>query len=1018
MTASNLDIFQASAQQAHILRGSDGATLAARLWLTLQSSPGLAALQQALMQLCERHEILRTRYVHVPGLKHLAQEIHPQANLRVRSAVSPQQAREQVAHDLTEAPLAVSLVGDTLLLGVALASADPAALRLLGEELQALLRGEPLAEFDALQYADYAAWQGDLAQESIGQQGRNFWRGLLAGLPRPSALPFEHRVPLATVAQAHKAGTALADTLTQVAQAGQISDEEALAVLWAAFVAELGQQPAQLLGLEVSGRNEQLAQTVGHFARQLPVLLSIDSARSLAEQLPALAAQLRQGRSWLDCLDEADLGETLLPVYACGYSTEAHSSSVVLEQDWPLGQKLLLRAEVRGQALDLHLISPARCFDAEQLQAWLAQFERFAAQVASNLGQPLQQMGGVDDVQARQLLQRFDRSTALAEQADETLHGLFAQAAAATPERIALRVGEQALDYATLDQRANGLAHALRERGVGPDSIVAVYGERSVEIVVTLLAILKAGGAYLPLDPGYPAERLSFMLHDARAHCLVTLRPLADGIEVPGSVARLALESGLPAAQAQAPQMAIVPANLAYVIYTSGSTGKPKGVMISHANACASTRARGEFYRAPLSRFLMLSSFSFDSSVAGIFWTLGQGGTLYLPEEQAHKDPALLATLITKHAISHFLALPSFYAQILEHLQQPALACVIVAGEACPLDLPALHAERLPDTLLVNEYGPSESAVWCSAHNVEAAPPHERVLIGAAIAGTRLRVLDEQAELVGFGREGELYVGGPGLARGYLQRPSLTASRFVPDPFASAPGQRLYRTGDRVSPGVQGTLDYLGRLDFQLKLRGFRVELGEIEARLAQQPEVREAAVVVRETAAGAQLAAFAVLRDPAQTVGVETRLLERLREQMPEYMVPAFLRLLERFPLTPNGKLDRTALAAMQAQGSAYQAPRNALEQTLAQIWQEALQLEQVGVHDNFFALGGHSLLATRIRSQVQERLNLDLPLRVFFEGETVALLAEQVERHRGSGVSDDKADALEALFDAVEDV
>jgi acyl-coenzyme A synthetase/AMP-(fatty) acid ligase len=413
----------------------------------------------------------------------------------------------------------------------------------------------------------------------------------------------------------------------------------------------------------------------------------------------------------------------------------------------------------------------------------------------------------------------------------------------------------------------------------------------------------------------------------------------------------------------------------------------------------------------------MLSSFSFDSSVAGIFWTLGQSGTLYLPEEQMHKDPARLAQLIGEQGISHFLALPSFYAQILEHLQQPALACVIVAGEACPLELPARHAERLPQTLLVNEYGPSESSVWCSAHTVQALPAYERVSIGGAIAGTRLRVLDEQGELVGFGREGELYVGGPGLARGYLQRPGLTASRFVPDPFALVPGQRLYRTGDRVSPGVEGTLDYLGRLDFQLKLRGFRVELGEIEARLAQQPEVREAAVVVRETGAGAQLAAFATLRDPASASGLENRLLERLREQMPEYMVPAFLRVLDRLPLTPNGKLDRTALAALQAQGSAYQAPRNELEQTLAQIWQEALQLEQVGVHDNFFALGGHSLLATRIRSQVQERLNLDLP-RVFFEGETVALLAEQVERHRGSGVSEDKADALEALFDAVEDV
>ncbi|WP_153788945.1 amino acid adenylation domain-containing protein [Pseudomonas sp. EMN2] len=1014
MTASNAEIFQTSAQQAHLLQASGGQALAARLWLALDAEPSLEALQQALAQLCERHEILRTRYVQVPGLKHPAQEIHAQVNLRVRHAATAEQARLQVAEDLGQAPLAASLEGRNLLLGVALASADPAALRLLGDELQALLRGEALAEFDALQYADYAAWQGDLAQESIGQQGRAFWRGLLAEQARPLALPFERRVALAEAPCVEQLATPVADALAKVAEAGRITTDEALAVLWAAFLVELGQPASVVLGLEVSGRNEQLEQTVGHFARQLPLVLAIDSSRGLREQLPGLLGQLRQGLSWLDCLDETDLGEALLPAFACGYRAEAAQ----LEQDWPLGQKLLLRAEQRGQGLSLRLVSPARVFDAAQLQAWLAQFARFAVQVAADLEQPLSRHNGVDSAQAEQLLQRFDRSAEQVEVPGETLHGLFEQAAKATPGHTALQVGAQALDYASLDQRANGLAQALRERGVGPDSVVAVYGERSVEIVVTLLAILKAGGAYLPLDPSYPAERLAFMLHDARAQCLITLRPLADGIEVPDGVARLALEQGLPAAQVQAPAVAVEPGNLAYVIYTSGSTGKPKGVMISHANACASTRARGEFYRAPLRRFLMLSSFSFDSSVAGIFWTLGQGGTLYLPEEQTHKDPARLAQLIGEQGISHFLALPSFYAQILEHLQQPALACVIVAGEACPLELPARHAERLPQTLLVNEYGPSESSVWCSAHVVEALPAHERVSIGGAIAGTRLRVLDEQGELVGFGREGELYVGGPGLARGYLQRPGLTASRFVPDPFALVPGQRLYRTGDRVSPGVEGTLDYLGRLDFQLKLRGFRVELGEIEARLAQQPEVREAAVVVRETGAGAQLAAFATLRDPASASGLESRLLERLREQMPEYMVPAFLRVLDRLPLTPNGKLDRTALAALQAQGSAYQAPRNELEQTLAQIWQEALQLEQVGVHDNFFALGGHSLLATRIRSQVQERLNLDLPLRVFFEGETVALLAEQVERHRGSGVSEDKADALEALFDAVEDV
>ncbi|WP_248920521.1 non-ribosomal peptide synthetase [Pseudomonas entomophila] len=1014
MTASTpAEIFQASAQQVLVLQAEQGQPLAARLLMETPAGLNLLTLEQALRTLCERHEVLRTRYVQVPGLKLPAQEIHPQASLQVLAVDTLEQARDRLAQGLAQYPLVAALCPGQLLLGVALASADEQALRQLADELGQLLRGASLEPFDALQYADYAAWQGDLAQEAIGLEGRAFWRGLLSNLAQPLPLPFERRQAGAQVPVAEQAGHGVAAALDALVAAAQVEREDALALLWGAFLAELGQQPGLVLGLEVDGRNEQLEQTLGHFARQLPLVLNFDSTRGLGEQLPGLAGQLSQARAWLDCLDEADLGEAAVPAYACGLRDPAPDNRVQLELDSPRAQKLLLRCD--GQLL--RLSSPAGRYAVEQLAAWLAQFDTFAGALAKDLDQPLARLATVDAAQQAQLLACFDRTDALDSVPGQTLHGLFEQAAAKLPQHIALQVGEQTLDYATLDQRANGLAAVLRQRGVCADSVVAVYGERSVEIVVTLLAILKAGGAYLPLDPSYPADRLSFMLHDAKAHCLITLRSLAEGIEVADGVERLALEGGLPPAQAEAPHAPISAANLAYVIYTSGSTGKPKGVMISHANACASTRARAAFYQAPLRRFLMLSSFSFDSSVAGIFWTLGQGGTLYLPEEEAHKDPARLAALVEGEAISHFLALPSFYAQILEHLRQPELACVIVAGEACPVDLPAAHCQRLPQTLLVNEYGPSESAVWCSAHAVEPQPPHARISIGGAIAGARLRVLDRDGELAGFGREGELFVGGPGLARGYLQRPSLTASRFVPDPFARTPGERLYRTGDRVSPGTDATLDYLGRLDYQLKLRGFRVELGEIEARLAQLPDVREAAVVVRQTGGGAQLAAFVVLAETAAG-GVEIQLLERLREQLPEYMVPAYLRALERLPLTPNGKLDRNALAAVQAESREYQAPRNELEATLAQIWQEALQLERVGVHDNFFALGGHSLLATRIRSHVQAQLNLDLPLRVFFEGETVALLAEQVERHRGSGASDAKADALEALFDAVEDV
>lgn len=1026
MTDANpVEIFQTSAQQALILQANPDQPLGARLWLNFAEPLQPALLQPVLSRLCERHEILRTRYTQVAGLKLPVQEISQQVRFSVLSADSEAQARARVAAALAEVPLVACVLGRQLLLGVALASADEVSLLLLGRELECLYQGQALAPFDGLQYADYAAWQGDLDEEDIGRQGKAFWRAVQTEYGQLQRLPFERGIAGTDVAVSERLSSTLSTALATVSAQAQVAPQEALLFLWGTFVGALSQQHKLLVGLDVSGRNDQLEQTLGHFATRLPVTFNPDPQQPLRDQLTAFVAQLRQSRSWLDCLNELDMASVGVSreagqAYGCDYRPGAQAAGMRTELDVYRAQKLHLRAQVEGLKVRLQLSSPARVFAEAQLEAWLSQFDTFAARATTDLSQPPGQVACVEATQQALLLSRFDNSAALPSTGDAPLHGLFEHAAAEHPQRIALQVGTQSLSYAQLECRANRLAHVLRQRGVGPDSVVGVYGSRSVEIVVALLGILKAGGAYLPLDPSYPAERLSFMLHDARAEQLITLQDLAQAIEVPAGTQQLRLSDSQIDESPDTALPALADAdNLAYVIYTSGSTGKPKGVMISHANACASTRARGLFYRQPLKRFLMLSSFSFDSSVAGIFWSLSQGGTLCLPVEDDAKDPLRIAELIAQEAISHFLALPSFYAQILEYLEPTALACVIVAGEACPVELTARHRERLPQTLLVNEYGPSESAVWCSAYAVEQAPDGERVSIGGPIAGARLLTLDTQGELAGFGREGELYVGGLGLARGYLQRPSLTASRFVPDPFARQPGQRLYRTGDRVSAGIDGGLDYLGRLDFQLKIRGFRIELGEVEARLAQLADVREAAVVVRDAGAGAQLAAYVVVRDSAHGVpGLDAAMLGQLREQMPDYMVPAFIRVLERFPLTPNGKLDRSALAAMQVQSSEYVAPRNDLEATLAGIWQEALQLERVGVHDNFFALGGHSLLATRIRSEVQAQLNLNLPLRVFFEGETVALLAEQVLQHRGSGVSEDKVDALEALFDVVEDV
>ncbi|QXH33939.1 non-ribosomal peptide synthetase [Pseudomonas muyukensis] len=1010
------EVFQVSCQQAAILdaQARMGRPLCAHLGLTLDAAVQPERLEQAARALSARYEILRTEYRAVPGMRRAVQAIAAQPRLALL-ALAPgafDQAPERAVEALAEHSLVLSLgsgeQAHRVMLSLPLASVDRVSLALLGRELLALYAGEPLAAFEGLQYADYSDWQAGLGEEAIGQQGERFWRELLQAHPALAQWPGEPRGSSALAPQcARQAAAVELGRLDKLAgEQGLDGAQALLMVLWGDFVGGLGGQQSWLVSQAVTGRNSQLQDAVGHFALDLPVLFQAQPGIGLGERAERYAAQAQLSQSWLDCFDAAQAAEAGA-VADFGFEWQAADD---LELHLPARSLQRLRLNAQAAADGVHLtLTLGEGFPAGLAEIWLQQFVTFVAGVLADPALPLAHQALVDSAQAARLGAVLDRSGQPAAGSQGQLQQLFEAQVARQPEHTALIIGAQQLSYAALDRRANQVAHALRAQGVGRESVVAVYGERSLEIVVAMLGVLKAGAAYLPLDPSYPSARLGFMLEDAKVAGLIALQALDPAITLDPGLALLRLEdAAVREASEQAPPLQADPADLAYIIYTSGSTGTPKGVMISHANARASTCARLQFYAEPVQRFLMLSSFSFDSSVAGIFWSLAQGGSLVLPQEQQHKDPQALARLIEAQRISHFLALPSLYAQILDGLgQAEALRCVIVAGETCPAELALRHRERLPGAELVNEYGPSEGAVWCSAYITSTvdATAALRVPIGEAIAGTRLYVLDEQGRWAGFAREGELCLAGVNLARGYLGRPGLTASRFIPDPLATTPGQRCYRSGDLASVRVDGLVDYLGRLDHQLKIRGHRIELGEIEALLGQQPGVREAVVIARETQAGKQLVAFVVGQ-------ADEGVLARLRDTLPEYMVPTALQVLDQLPRTPNGKVDRLALSERSLASVDYLAPRNDLEAELAAIWQEALGLERVGVRDNFFALGGHSLLATRIRSQVQQRLDLNLPLKVFFEGETIELLAEQIEAHRGGAGGAEQVDALEALF------
>ncbi|BBH46996.1 non-ribosomal peptide synthetase [Pseudomonas sp. KU43P] len=1004
------DAFPLSAQQGAVFTRNDQ-PLAAFARVRVPGNFDEARLGQVLVELQRRHEVLRTRYLRLDGLRRPVQVVEQEAPVPLQASAD-RETLEQVPF-----VAAVEKVGSdsfVVRLGVALASVDGQALQQLARELREGYAGRlaPVDE-EALQYIDYASWQGELAGEDMGVRGGAYWRGVLDATAPRAPLPFERsRDALAcgaektglpgqkslNVAQVQLAADALLQAVDACATERGLAADDLLLFLWAGLLCRLGEQNEVSLLVSVDGRNAQVDGMLGRFERQLPVNLAFPADASLAQALEEFRSRLEQARSWLECLDEVAIEN---PAARYGF---AASVAVLDGVELELDDCMLAPLSLTRVAGDLHLHYATGSLEAEVAALWLEQFGVFAAHALGDFEQRLAQVSLLDE-KGRARIQAFERGADMPLESPGALHRLFEQQVGRQGQRAAVRQGDEVLSYAQLDHRANQLAHALQAQGVGRDSIVAVYAPRSLAALVALLGILKAGGAYLPLDPDYPAERLGFMLADSGAHCLLALDAPAADIALPSGLPVLSLADASPVWQGPVEPLsaAVAGDDLAYVIYTSGSTGTPKGVAVSHANALASTLARFVHYRAPLESFLLLSSLSFDSSVAGLFWTLGQGGCLHLPTAAQAKDPQAIAALLGEHGISHYLALPGLHAEVLEHLGQHALRTVVVAGEACTPTLLARHHARLPGVLLSNEYGPTEGSVWCTAWNADQGP----VAIGRPAPGMRVLVLDANREPVAVGQVGELYVAGPGVTRGYLARPALTAERFP----TLADGSRGYQTGDLARWRADGQLEFLGRVDAQVKIRGFRIELGEVEAVLASCAGVTEAAVVVREGAGGAQLVAFVVGDDDGHLAG---RLQAELARRLPAHMVPTALRSLARLPLMPNGKVDRRALAAETVAGQSYQAPQTELQRLLAGVWEEALGVERVGLQDNFFALGGHSLLATRLRARLQEQMGIELPLRLFFEGETLERFAAKVAELQQAPGND--LDALENLFAEVE--
>ncbi|HEX5708618.1 MAG TPA: amino acid adenylation domain-containing protein, partial [Pyrinomonadaceae bacterium] len=556
------------------------------------------------------------------------------------------------------------------------------------------------------------------------------------------------------------------------------------------------------------------------------------------------------------------------------------------------------------------------------------------------------------------------------------------------------------MSYRELDGRANRLAHHLRGMGVGPESLVGVLLERGAEMVVTLLAVLKAGAAYLPLDPRYPADRLSFMLEDGGAEVVVTQSALATLVGDGG--ARLVLlddeRDEITRQSAGAVESGAVAENLAYVIYTSGSTGRPKGVAIAHRSAAVLCAWAHSVYTADQIRAVLAStSICFDLSVFELFVPLSCGGKVVLADNALQ-----LPLLSAADEVTLVNTVPSAMTELLRMGGLPAsVRTVNLAGEPLKNSLVQQIYERTRTTQVWNLYGPSEDTTYSTYALIKRGAGREPS-IGRPVANTRAHLLDANLRQVPVGAVGEIYLGGDGLARGYLGRPELTAERFIADPFSTEPGGRMYRTGDLGRYLSGGEVEFLGRADHQVKVRGFRIELGEVEAELGRHAGVRECVVVAREEASGdTRLVAYLV----AEAGGAldEAELRRALKERLPDYMIPSVFVVLEEMPLTPNGKINRQALPAPDPSRSetadGFVAPQTPVEERLAEIWGEVLGLVRVGSNDNFFDLGGHSLLATRVISRVREAFGIDVPLHALFQAATIGQLAARVEEERNAG-------------------
>ncbi|KAF3885483.1 MULTISPECIES: non-ribosomal peptide synthetase [Nostocales] len=1019
----------------------------------LRGNLNVSVLQQALDTVVVHHEALRTKFIIQNG-NPLQVVTEPRSvELKVidlKNALEENDTSfvQKLLHKEAHRPF--NLTSDLmlracliqrspqehiLLLVMHQIAADDWSMSVLLEQLAKLYKAfvnkkpSPLSD-PAIHYIDFAVWQRQWLSDEVLEKQLKYWKQQLAGAVPVLELPADRPRPPVQTYQGARESFILPEKLLQaLAKLSQREGVTLFMTLLAVFQTLLYRYTKQtdiLVGSPVAGRNlPEIENSIGFFANTLVLRTDMSGNPSFRELLQrvrsvAMSAYTNQELPIDKLIDELQPERSLSyhPLFQVMFVLQNTSKQTLdlpeiasTPFDWEnIASKFDLNLSIAEteQGLRGFWEYNTDLFDAPTIQRMSGHFQTLLEGIVANPEQPLSELPLLTATERHQLLVEWNNNQADYSQ-EQCIHELFEQRVEQNPNAIALMFENEQLTYRQLNHRANQLARYLKALGVGPEVLVGIYLERSLEMVVGLLGILKAGGAYVPLDPTYPKERLAFMLENSQPLVLLTQESLKTEIcDFTEKVVCLDTDCRFIAQQSEENlNQTATPANLAYVIYTSGSTGKPKGVQVTHANLChyaqAMARALGI---APEDIYLHTASIAFSSSVRQLMVPLAQGATVKIATSEQRKDPRALFEAIKQHNVTAIDIVPSYWRNCIhalthldpekrEFLLDNKLRLIVSASEPLLSDVPAQwklgfqHGARL-----INMFGQTETCGIVATYPIPSQQNNrvKIVPLGRPIANTQIYLLDEHMQPVPIGVPGELHIGGLGLARGYLNRPDLTEEKFIPDPFSQKEGARLYKTGDLARHLPDGNIEFIGRRDYQVKIRGFRIELGEVEAVLNQHPTVVQTAVVACVDALGdKRLVAYVVPNKELEVVTSDLR--SFLKEKLPEYMVPSAFVLLEALPLTPSGKVNRAALPAHDFSKldleANFVAPRDKLEQQIAQIWEEVLHRQPIGIRDNFFDLGGHSLLAVQLFAQIEQKFGKKLPLATLFQSGTVEALA-----------------------------